>query len=103
MHSIIIQDDDSEVEILRVRINSAIDASAIIAILKAIESLPQAKKRPLKIIACDGEETVVQFHPPKSEYVNAHGGCLHLWKCVSQSFPIPPSILVGPKTAAPIV
>ena len=25
------------------------------------------------------EECVVQFHPPKSEYVNVHPYCLHLW------------------------
>lgn len=45
----------------------------------------------------DDEETVVQFHPPKSEYVNFHAGCLHLWKQANVAFPIPPSILVGPK------
>lgn len=26
------------------------------------------------------DEEVVQFHPPKSEYVNLHNYCLHLWK-----------------------
>lgn len=26
------------------------------------------------------DETVIQFHPPKSEYVNHHQYCLHLWK-----------------------
>lgn len=57
----------------------------------------------VKSLFWSDEESVVQFHPPKSEYVNAHSGCLHLWKCVNQQFPIPPSILVGPKTAVPIV
>ncbi len=92
--------------------------------------------RPVKAMACDGEETgwehvsvslddggkqdrcpswsemcavkelfwnddeaVIQFHPPKSEYVNQHAGCLHLWRCVNQSLPLPPSILVGNKNA----
>ena len=26
------------------------------------------------------DETVVQYHPAKSEYVNVHENCLHLWK-----------------------
>lgn len=52
----------------------------------------------VKSLFWDDEETVIQFHPPKSEYVSFHAGCLHLWKCVSQPFPLPPSILVGPKT-----
>ena len=26
------------------------------------------------------EETVVQYHPPKSQYVNNHPFCLHLWR-----------------------
>lgn len=47
----------------------------------------------------DAEECVAQFHPPESEYVNNHSTCLHLWKCVGQPFPIPPSILVGIKGA----
>jgi hypothetical protein len=28
----------------------------------------------------DKTETVLQFHPPESEYVNLHPFCLHLWK-----------------------
>src|SRR5512137_1515806 len=40
------------------------------------------------------DEWVVQFHPPKSEYVNNHPGCLHLWRPTDQPFPTPPSILV---------
>lgn len=41
------------------------------------------------------EECVVQFHPPKSEYVNNHPFVLHLWRHVTHTFPTPPSILVG--------
>ena len=26
------------------------------------------------------EDCVIQFHPPQSEYVNAHPYCLHLWR-----------------------
>lgn len=46
----------------------------------------------------DDEETVIQFHPPKSEYVNNHAGCLHLWRPTKVEIPLPPSILVGIKT-----
>ena len=42
------------------------------------------------------EDAVLQFHPPKTEYVNNHRYCLHLWQ---PPYPIvlPPSILVGIK------
>ena len=43
------------------------------------------------------EETVFQFHPRRSEYVNCHAFTLHLWKPISIIIPLPPSILVGPK------
>lgn len=40
-------------------------------------------------------ECVIQFHPPKSEYVNNHPYCLHLWRAKGADVPTPPSILVG--------
>ena len=40
-------------------------------------------------------ETVVQYHPPESEYVNNHAGCLHLWRKQGYDFPLPPSIMLG--------
>src|SRR5262252_9403806 len=43
------------------------------------------------------EECVVQFHPPRSEYVNNFSVVLHLWRCKTVDFPLPPSILVGIK------
>lgn len=42
-------------------------------------------------------DCVVQFHPPKSEYVNNHPNCLHLWKPIGKQIETPPSILVGIK------
>lgn len=42
-------------------------------------------------------ECVVQYHPAKSEYVNFHKNCLHLWRPIDVELPTPPSILVGPK------
>lgn len=40
-------------------------------------------------------ECVVQYHPPKSEYINNHPRCLHLWKPLEEDMPVPPSILIG--------
>lgn len=40
------------------------------------------------------EEVVVQYHPRKSEYVNIHEGCLHLWKPTTVEMPTPPKIFV---------
>lgn len=41
------------------------------------------------------DECVVQFHPPKSDYVNVHPNCLHLWRWKEGNFPRPPAIAVG--------
>ena len=43
------------------------------------------------------EETVVQYHPKKSEYVNNHPTCLHMWRWQGGEFPMPPSIFLGLK------
>ena len=43
------------------------------------------------------EETVIQYHPPKSQYINEHSFVLHLWKPKKIKIPLPPSILVGLK------
>lgn len=40
------------------------------------------------------DELVIQFHPPKAQYINFHPHCLHLWK---PPYPVqlPPSILIA--------
>lgn len=43
------------------------------------------------------EDCVIQYHPPKSEYVNNMPNCLHLWKPIGKEVPLPPSILTGIK------
>jgi len=43
----------------------------------------------------DEDDVVVQYHPAKSDYVNNHPNCLHLWKPMDAELPIPPSLLVG--------
>lgn len=43
----------------------------------------------------EDEEEVVQFHPPRSEYVNVHPNCLHLWRDQVNGHPRPPMWMVG--------
>lgn len=50
----------------------------------------------VKDLFWDDEEAVIQFHPPKSQYVNFHKYCLHLWRLPQFSYPLPPTALVGP-------
>jgi len=38
------------------------------------------------------EDCVIQYHPPKSMYVNMHPYCLHLWRSVDKEIPIPDPI-----------
>jgi len=49
----------------------------------------------IKDIFWGKEETVLQFHPPESEYVNNMPTCLHLWKKVGEDAELPPSVFVG--------
>lgn len=49
----------------------------------------------IKEMFWDDDETVMQLHPPKSQYVNNHNHCLHLWRPQTQEIPLPPKILVG--------
>lgn len=49
----------------------------------------------IKDIFWDAEEAVIQFHPPRSEYINQCPYCLHLWKPTLIDIPRPPKILVG--------
>jgi hypothetical protein len=63
-----------------------------------------ANKRPptwdemcwVKDLFWDKHEMAVQYHPPESEYVNCHPHCLHLWRPINMTIPMPPSLLVGP-------
>lgn len=37
----------------------------------------------IKELFWSSEDCVVQFHPPRSEYINNHPYCLHLWRPAS--------------------
>jgi len=45
----------------------------------------------------NSEETVIQYHPSKSSYINNHPFCLHLWKPQHQTIPLPSVDFVGIK------
>lgn len=47
----------------------------------------------------DAEDTVIQFRPPASDYVNCHPYCLHWWRPTHADLPRPPVWMVGPRAA----
>ena len=51
----------------------------------------------VKELFWDDEDTVVQYHPPKSLYVNNHPHCLHLWRPTGTTLSVPHTYLVGHK------
>lgn len=48
----------------------------------------------VKDLFWQAEETVVQYHPAKSDYVNTHPHVLHLWRPTNGGLPNPPLIFV---------
>lgn len=56
----------------------------------------------VKNLFFEEEEAVVQFHPPKSAYINYHPYCLHLWRPNNFQLTLPPGMAVGPKTTEPL-
>ena len=51
----------------------------------------------VKDLFWDKHETVVQYHPAESEYVDFHPHVLHMWRPLEMTIPVPPMIFVGPK------
>ncbi len=49
----------------------------------------------VKDLFWDEDDCVVQYHPPKSDYVNIHKNCLHLWRPMDVEMPRPPKLMVG--------
>ena len=50
----------------------------------------------VKDLCFEPEECVIQYHPPKSKYVNCHPFTLHLWRPVGVELPQPPMQAIGP-------
>lgn len=61
----------------------------------------------MKDIFWNEDETCVEYHPAKSQYVNMHSHCLHIWRPIyckefctdpeskEELLPVPPHLLVG--------
>lgn len=49
----------------------------------------------IKDLFFEEEEVVIQFHPPKSKYIDNHPHCLHMWKPHKFTIPMPPTSMVG--------
>lgn len=63
---------------------------------------PDGKRTPNWEIMCavkdlfwDETDCVIQFHPPKADYVNKHPNVLHLWRKVGVNWETPPKGLIG--------
>jgi hypothetical protein len=66
---------------------------------KAVLRMPKWEEMCLvKDLFWEEEDTVLQYHPPKSAYVNCHPTCLHLWRPIGVEVPVPNPLLVGPNT-----
>jgi len=50
----------------------------------------------VKDLFWEKHEMAVQYHPPESQYVNMHKYCLHIWRPINMTIPMPPLLLVGP-------
>jgi hypothetical protein len=86
-----------------IKINVIIDDGATTGWEHASVSIEGMKRLPnweemclVKETFWDAEECVIQFHPPRSVYVD-NGPILHLWKQVGKEYETPPTILVGAK------
>jgi hypothetical protein len=49
----------------------------------------------IKDIFWDEDDCVIQYHPPKEDYIDNHKFCLHLWRPIGVEIPRPPKIMVG--------
>lgn len=49
----------------------------------------------IKSVLWDEEDCVVQFHPPKSLYINCHPNVLHLWRIINGIQPLPSKQLIA--------
>jgi len=45
------------------------------------------------------DELVLQFSIPRAQHISHHANCLHLWKPVGVTIPLPPTITVAPAIA----
>lgn len=51
----------------------------------------------VKDLFWDEDDCVIQYHPPKADYVSQHQYCLHLWRPIGIELPRPDPLMVGLK------
>jgi hypothetical protein len=51
----------------------------------------------VKDLFWDKTDTILQFHPAESDYVNMHPHCLHLWRYQAHELPKPHPLMIGYK------
>lgn len=44
----------------------------------------------IKDLLWNDDECCVEYHPIKSDYVNNHPFCLHIWRPINETLPTPP-------------
>lgn len=49
----------------------------------------------IKDLFWDDTDCVVQYHPPRVDYVSNHNYCLHMWRPLDIELPRPPTLMVG--------
>jgi hypothetical protein len=49
----------------------------------------------VKSLFWDDDDCVVQYHPPRADWISNHTYCLHMWRPVGIELPRPPSMMVG--------
>lgn len=48
----------------------------------------------IKDLFWEPDDCVIQYHPPKKDYVNLCDTCLHLWRPIDIEIPLPPQEFV---------
>lgn len=49
----------------------------------------------VKDLFWEDDDCVVQYHPPRADWISNHQFCLHLWRPAGAELPRPPSMMVG--------
>ena len=51
----------------------------------------------MKELFWEDNETCIEYHPAKEDYINNMPYCLHIWRPINKELPKPPSLMVGLK------
>jgi len=68
--------------------NGRLERPPVVSVLVDVDEVMQEQQR-------YPDDVVMQLHPARSDYVNNHNFCLHLWRPQGQTIPTPPVKLLG--------